>query len=1011
MRDRPRPFLPMLLLGSIASFATAQVQTHGQMVGEPTADSAIVWTRCSQAAFVSVVYATNPIFGGAVETAAVPALAGRDFTVRVPLTGLQSDATYYYRCRLAATPGAPGTLGPIGQFRTAPAANQMAPVSFAFSGDIQTLTQFGIFDALTLEDPDFFVCLGDFPYCDGAVTLADYWAMHRTVRAAPEWQACMAKVPLVAIWDDHEVSNNWDAAMSPSLVTNGIAAFRDWMPLPDGPNDIWRRLRFGAAAELFLLDTRRYRALNDAVPAPGKPMLGPTQLQWLLQALQQSTATWKFVATSVPTFYGGTDSWDGFVHEREQMLAFLRDNHVDDVVFLAADQHIAAIRELREGLLEVQTGPMAQFTGSNLHVREPEQRWHAIERNFGMVHVDTATTPPRLRIVFHDAFGDVLREHIALPAGTAARLQFTSDVPEAGFHLADGPHLVRDEGATAHRDRLRPGTYRLLARDLTYGEGSPATMDLAVSPGADVHVAVDHEDVPDAAHPLLFADSFDAPFGPAAGWTIVDQGANGPSSWLVIDGALNQRTNIGGTGAPAFVGSLALAGDPNWTDVTVTTRFRSVDNDSCGVVFRCLDAANHYRVRLDAERTVAQLTRFVQGTPTVLAEITGLAGFLPNAWHTLTVTSIGNRHVVWRDGEKLFDVIDGTHTHGRIGCYVWADSMVAFDDVVVRAGDTTSRTRLRHYANDFTIGGLTGLTIVDQGGTSGPSQWSVQNGVLRQDANIGDNDGSSTGVPKLGTVALLPPMLLDQELVARVRTDDNDAIGVVLRWQDGQNHYRFSLDAERGYRRLVKVVQGVWTVLWQSDADYVPNAWHTIQCSARGDRLRVQWDGLPLCEVRDTSLAMGRAGLYCWASTPVLWDDVVLQVPPRPRAVTVAHATAGQATIELAAPASAGRTYLVALSLSTAPGIAMSALQPNDPRIWPLTYDPFFELSLLPNPVLQQFLGTLDADGRATATVVWPPFLSQLLGGLQLWAGGITWDPVQARYGEIFPSVPLTIPN
>jgi glycine/D-amino acid oxidase-like deaminating enzyme len=89
--------------------------------------------------------------------------------------------------------------------------------------------------------------------------------------------------------------------------------------------------------------------------------------------------------------------------------------------------------------------------------------------------------------------------------------------------------------------------------------------------------------------------------------------------------------------------------------------------------------------------------------------------------------------------------------------------------------------------------------IVDQGGTSGPSQWSVQGGVLRQDANIGDGDGSPTGVPKLGTVALLPPLLVDQELVARVRTDDNDAIGVVLRWQDGQNHYRFSLDAERGY--------------------------------------------------------------------------------------------------------------------------------------------------------------------------------------------------------------------
>lgn len=1004
-----RPALVVLLV--LLQGALAQTQTHGQAVGDPTATTAVVWTRCSQAALVSVLYSPNPTLAGALETAQVPALANRDFTARVPLSGLQPATRYYYRCRIAAAPGAVGTLGPIGQFRTAPSAGDMQPIAFAFSGDAQTLSQFDIFLAVAVEDPAFYLSLGDFPYCDGAASVADFWAKHRGIRGQSSWLTCAAKTPLVAVWDDHEVTNNWDAAMAPGLAANGIAAFRDWMPIADGPTEIYRSLRLGAGAELFLLDTRRFRGRNDDPPSATKPFLGTAQRQWLQQALLQSTATWKIIATSVPTFYGGTDSWDGYVHEREGLLDFLRTNAVDDVVFLAADQHIAAIRELREGVLEVQAGPMAQSVGSNLHAREPEQIWHGTVRNFGMVHVDTSVAPPRLRIVFHGADGSVLREHVATPAGRAARLRVLADVPESGFQLADGPHLVRDGGASARRDRLRPGSYRLLVRDLPHGDGTPAAVDVIAPADADVRIALDHEDVPSGANPLLFHDSFDAPFGPAAGWTVVDQGANGPSSWLVVDGALTQRTNIGGTGAPAYVGTLALAGNTAWTDVTVTARIRSVDNDSCGLVFRCVNGDNHYRVRLDAERNVTELTRFVQGSPTVLASIANAPGFTPSAWHELTITSIGNRHVVRRDGVKLFDVIDGTHAQGRIGCYAWADQIVAFDDIVVRAGDATARSRPLLHANDFTAGTLAGLTIVDMGTVGGPSQWSAQGGVLRQDSNIGDGDGSRTGVPKLGTVALLPPALGDQELLVRVRTDDNDAIGVVARWQDAQNHYRFSLDAERRYRRLVRVWQGVWTVLWEGDGDYLPGVWHQLGLSVRGDRIRVQWDGMTLCDVRDGALTQGRAGLYCWASTPVQWDDVVVQTPPAARAVTVATAVGGQEALRFRAPESAGRVYLAALSLSTTPGIAMSSLQANDPRTWPLTFDAFFDLSLQPSPFLQQFLGTLDAQGDATATITWPPIATQALGGLQLWAGGITWDPAQGRFGEILPSVPVAIPH
>ncbi|MCA8951587.1 MAG: hypothetical protein KDE27_18920, partial [Planctomycetes bacterium] len=545
-------------------------------------------------------------------------------------------------------------------------------------------------------------------------------------------------------------------------------------------------------------------------------------------------------------------------------------------------------------------------------------------------------------------------------------------------------------------------------RDLPHGAGAPASVDLQVPEGAAVRIAADYEDVP-GGNPVLFAESFDAPFGPPATFTPLDL-ASGGSSWLVVDGALTQRTNIGDGGSPTWLGSLALAGNPAWTDVTLSARINSRDNDSCGLVFRYRDAGNFYRLRLDNERQTTQLTSFRNGTPRLLAELPGVAGYTTNAWFTLTVAAIGSHLRVLKDGVELFDVTDTDHAIGRIGLYTWADQLVAFDDVVVRAGDATGRTRNRFFAADFASGSTAGFTFVDQGATSAPSAWSVQGGALRQTSNINDGDGSRAGLPKLGTLALGGGVYGDQELHVRLRSDDDDAIGAVLRYQGPADHYRFSVDAERHYRRLVRVVGGQWTLLWEDDHDFLPGFWNELQFSALGDRLRVVWNGQTLCEVRDASIPNGRAGLYCWASTPVAFDDFVVQEPPQRRAVTVATAVGNQDALQLAAPASAGELYVLALAFSRLPGQAMAAFQAGDPRIWELTNDPLFQASLSPSPYLQNFVGVLDPDGHGDATIVFPAVVSQLLGGVELYAGGVTYDFGTNRFGELLPTVAVRVP-
>jgi alkaline phosphatase D len=109
---------------------------------------------------------------------------------------------------------------------------------------------------------------------------------------------------------------------------------------------------------LILLDGRSYRSRNDAPDEPGKTLLGPRQLAWLKDVLVQSRATWKVVSADVPLSVAtglkyGRDAWangntsdgangTGFEHELLDLMRFLDEHHVKNVVFLAGDVHFAA---------------------------------------------------------------------------------------------------------------------------------------------------------------------------------------------------------------------------------------------------------------------------------------------------------------------------------------------------------------------------------------------------------------------------------------------------------------------------------------------------------------------------------------------------------------------------------------------------------------------------------------------------------------------------------------------
>ena len=171
-------------------------------------------------------------------------------------------------------------------------------------------------------------------------------------------------------------------------------------------------------------------------------------------------------------------------------------------------------------------------------------------------------------------------------------------------------------------------------------------------------------------------------------------------------------------------------------------------------------------------------------------------------------------------------------------------------------------------------------TFVDEGEQEGPSQWDVIEGELRQTGNIFGESADGSVPENSGTYALAgDPHWTDYRVSARLRSDDDDAIGVMFRHADAQNYYRFSMDHQRSYRRLIKKVAGVLTVLWDDTVQYTPGREYVLTVDCVGERITAYLDGVPLFTVEDSDLTAGRIGFYCWENPGARFAEVRVAAP------------------------------------------------------------------------------------------------------------------------------------
>ncbi|EGQ7897365.1 alkaline phosphatase D family protein [Vibrio parahaemolyticus] len=326
---------------------------HGVASGDPTQTQVIIWTRVTTAAsYVDVSWqvASDMEFSNVVQSGVFTTDTGRDFTVKVDVQNLNANSQYYYRFMVGEM------MSEVGQTQTLPEDGvekaSMAVVSCANypAGYFHVYRE--ILNQHEQSPFDVVLHLGDYIYEYGAggyasedaaalgrepskgtecITLDDYRKRYAQYRQDADLQALHAKLPMIAVWDDHELANDtWKNGAENHQDDEGsfidrraaaAAAWTEWLPVRENTFSnmlIYRQFSFGNLVNLMMLDTRlvgRDKPLDYfSLSAPtmeaigglvaqsrsaDRELLGTEQLAWLMNEFNTHDAKWNVLGQQV----------------------------------------------------------------------------------------------------------------------------------------------------------------------------------------------------------------------------------------------------------------------------------------------------------------------------------------------------------------------------------------------------------------------------------------------------------------------------------------------------------------------------------------------------------------------------------------------------------------------------------------------------------------------------------------------------------------------------------------
>ena len=406
---------------------------HGVASGDPLNDRVILWTRVTpqQAGPIEVILevSENKNFSSIIFSKKLQTSSLSDYTIKYDFLAkhyCDSDRGFFYRFR------AGNAISEIGKSKTF-SENTIAAKIGIFSCSNFPAGYFNAYQAAAEKNNlDLWLHLGDYLYeypmggyatekaeklnrvpepLHEMVTLSDYRLRHAQYKKDQGSKALHKHAPLIAVWDDHEFSNDaWkhgaenhskDGSEGDFYARRSAAikAYYEWMPIREQQNKrrIFREFKIGKLIHLIMLDTRQFGRDKQIQPkdyltksgfnqakfyndlnSDNRKLLGTEQLDWIENRIINSSAVWtifgqqvlmaklKFPDISkmlkskeIPSFLqpylkflglgipSNLDAWDGYPAERNKLYKIMSDAK-KGFVSLAGDTHNSWVSELKD---------------------------------------------------------------------------------------------------------------------------------------------------------------------------------------------------------------------------------------------------------------------------------------------------------------------------------------------------------------------------------------------------------------------------------------------------------------------------------------------------------------------------------------------------------------------------------------------------------------------------------------------------------------------------------------
>ncbi|MEX2589543.1 MAG: alkaline phosphatase D family protein, partial [Chitinophagales bacterium] len=207
-----------------------------------------------------------------------------------------------------------------------------------------------IYPNMIEKETDFMLWMGDYLYYFKKHFKSFDGMMRRHVfkRKNEKLNKFLMSRPQYAAWDDHDYGPNNSDMHFPQKD----AALEMW-------KFYWNNPAYGLDSvpgcffdfsyqdcDFFMLDNRFYRTEESDTGA----MLGEGQMNWLMQKLKNSQATFKFIMAGSQVFNEITkeECFCKYTQEREQLLDFINKEKISGIIWLSGDRHHSSLFKVED---------------------------------------------------------------------------------------------------------------------------------------------------------------------------------------------------------------------------------------------------------------------------------------------------------------------------------------------------------------------------------------------------------------------------------------------------------------------------------------------------------------------------------------------------------------------------------------------------------------------------------------------------------------------------------------